>query len=271
VIDGADYALQGNESGIGVDLSNHNSVAVKNLQISHFDNGIYLLGSSNNTVSGNQFTNNTNGITLLYSADNNTISGNIITNNTNSTSLLAFPANYAGSAIFMNQVLGNVISGNTITNSIYGIMTYEVSYNRIIGNKIANNSYGIYSTFNAKHVVYGNNFINNNAQVVYSSPSISTWDNGTAGNYWSDYITRYPNAKEIDSSGIGDTPYVIDANNQDHFPLMKTVVIPPVTPPQQPAGFLGSSLPVDYGYAIVVVAVIAVAAITGYIYLRRIR
>jgi hypothetical protein len=52
---------------------------------------------------------------------------------------------------------------------------------------------------------------------------------------------------------------------------MKTVVIPPVTPPQQPAGFLGSSLPVDYGYAIVVVAVIAVAAITGCIYLRRIR
>ena len=52
---------------------------------------------------------------------------------------------------------------------------------------------------------------------------------------------------------------------------MKTVVIPPVTPPQQPAGFLGSSLTVDYGYAIVVVAVIAVAAITGCIYLRRIR
>jgi hypothetical protein len=52
-------------------------------------------------------------------------------------------------------------------------------------------------------------------------------------NYWSDYLTRYPNAAEIDNSGIGDTPYVFStAENgsetvyyQDNHPLMQPVSI----------------------------------------------
>jgi hypothetical protein len=51
---------------------------------------------------------------------------------------------------------------------------------------------------------------------------MNVWDNGypSGGNYWRDYQTRYPNATEIDSSGIWNTPYVIDANNTDRYPLM---------------------------------------------------
>jgi hypothetical protein len=53
-------------------------------------------------------------------------------------------------------------------------------------------------------------------------------------NYWSDYFTKYPNAIEIDSSGIGNTPYVFyTAQNgsipviyQDNHPLMQPVTIP---------------------------------------------
>jgi len=46
------------------------------------------------------------------------------------------------------------------------------------------------------------------------------WDNGSVGNYWSDYAARYPNASEIGNTGVGDTPYVIDADNVDYYPLM---------------------------------------------------
>jgi hypothetical protein len=40
------------------------------------------------------------------------------------------------------------------------------------------------------------------------------------GNYWSDYLAKYPNASEVGGTGIGDTPYVIDGDNVDHYPLM---------------------------------------------------
>ena len=52
-------------------------------------------------------------------------------------------------------------------------------------------------------------------------------------NYWSDYLTKYPNATEMDSSGIGNTPYVFNHSAgevvgilQDNHPLMKAVSIP---------------------------------------------
>ena len=49
---------------------------------------------------------------------------------------------------------------------------------------------------------------------------INVWDNGVEGNYWSDYEDRYPNAIELNGSGIWDTPYVIDGKNQDNYPVV---------------------------------------------------
>jgi len=43
----------------------------------------------------------------------------------------------------------------------------------------------------------------------------TTWDNGCEGNYWSIY-----NETDLNRDGIGDTPYIIDGNNQDNYPLM---------------------------------------------------
>jgi hypothetical protein len=48
----------------------------------------------------------------------------------------------------------------------------------------------------------------------------------------------------------------------------------PTTPPaesesQQPAGFLGSTLPMEYGYAIVALTIVAIAVATGYLFLKR--
>ena len=51
---------------------------------------------------------------------------------------------------------------------------------------------------------------------VYIKTSVNVWDNGSNGNYWSDYT-----GDDAGGDGIGDTPYVIDENNQDRYPLMK--------------------------------------------------
>ena len=50
--------------------------------------------------------------------------------------------------------------------------------------------------------------------------SVNIWDNSSEGNYWSDYEERYLNATEIDNSGIWNTSYVIDGNNQDNYPIV---------------------------------------------------
>jgi hypothetical protein len=61
---------------------------------------------------------------------------------------------------------------------------------------------------------------NSTDELLIGVCSANFWDNGSLGNYWSDYLTKYPNASEVGNTGIGDTPYVIDADNVDHYPLM---------------------------------------------------
>ena len=70
-----------------------------------------------------------------------------------------------------------------------------------------------------------NTFLENNIVFqhthIFSGSAGNLWDNGTIGNWWSDY-----NGTDADGDGVGDTPYIIDANNTDRYPLMKPVVIP---------------------------------------------
>jgi hypothetical protein len=69
-------------------------------------------------------------------------------------------------------------------------------------------------------MIYYNNFMNNYTQVDVSGAT-AFWDNGSEGNYWSDY-----NGTDNNQDEIGDTPYIIDENNTDHYPLMAQYVIP---------------------------------------------
>jgi hypothetical protein len=71
------------------------------------------------------------------------------------------------------------------------------------------------------HKLYLNNFINNTKLLnipfggpfASSAPTISPagiWDNGTVGNYYHDYLSKYPNASQITNSKIGNTEYLIE-------------------------------------------------------------
>ena len=115
------------------------------------------------------------------------------------------------------EIKDNIISHNNI-----GIeMMYD---NIVIQNMIHNNKWGGLLVFEGGHnIIYHNNFINNtNWQAGFSEWAYNAWDNGypSGGNYWSDYEEKYPDAKQLNGSGIWDTPYVIGANNQDNYPLV---------------------------------------------------
>jgi hypothetical protein len=66
-------------------------------------------------------------------------------------------------------------------------------------------------------LVVHNNFVNNERNVWFFTANSISWDQGypEGGNYWSDYL-----GEDENHDGIGDTPYVIDASNQDNYPLM---------------------------------------------------
>ena len=55
---------------------------------------------------------------------------------------------------------------------------------------------------------------------IETSGYANSWDNDIEGNYWSNYTGEDLNPHD----GIGDTPHVIDATNQDNYPLMNPYI-----------------------------------------------
>ena len=195
-------------------------VTADNVEISGFTvrngkyrDGIYLSDSDYSTIVGNIMINNFYGI-FLDSCKGTIISGNAITNNQH--------------GIRLRSSSSNIISGNTMSNNIfYGIHIYGASNENIIsGNTVSDNKNGIYLVpCCGNNPVYHNNFINNKEQ-AFSESINQIWDDGypSGGNYWSDYngtdLYSGPGQNQLGSDGIGDTPYVIDDDNRDRYPLM---------------------------------------------------
>jgi parallel beta-helix repeat protein len=129
-------------------------------------------------------------------------------------------------------ITGNVeFSQNEIAGGIDGIDLADLENATIGNNLIQNCSLGIYLQDSANNTIYHNNFINNTLQAyvraLYTSTSNcnNTWDNGypSGGNYWSDYtgadLYSGPDQDILGSDFRGDTPYTINQNNTDHYPL----------------------------------------------------
>ena len=296
-LNGAGYTLRGSYAtgSRGIDLSEKSNVTIKNANIKSFFYGVCLVSSSSCTVSGNNITaSRQHGIGLRYgSSNNNTIFGNNIENNSNGIWLSGSYNNVSGNTITNNRhgirlqgASNNNVSGNNITgnsnigiylddsrsNSIFenniadnddeGILGLaDSSSNSIFGNYIADNGWGISLSFSSKdNLVYHNSFINNTIQAFHiSGPPVNIWDVGypSGGNYWSDYEERYPDAEQIDETGIWNTPYVIDENNQDNYPLMS-----PWTPEEEEVPFWMQW----WLYAIVGIVIVVSA---GAIYLKK--
>ena len=124
-----------------------------------------------------------------------------------------------------------------ILNFYYGVDNANTNNNTFIGNYIENcqssfwiigslNNVITYNTMNNASIsinyagsnnITKNNFINCWVMVWLSTQPI------VDGNYWSDYTTRYPDAKEIGNTGVWDTPYSYWENTVDNHPLTKPI------------------------------------------------
>ena len=214
--------------------------------------GIGIRGNNCN-ITGNKIENCREGITSSASVHSVTISKNIIkdttagmgilfiyaiphhitiTDNTitNTTYGIGVQEGYSY-VISGNNVINNgggigirgsdsTITGNNVTsNTGEGINIYG-SNNTILGNYVADNKVGVTFTGSntTDNLFYNNSFDNDQNVQITSTNYAESWDNGTIGNYWSDY-----NGVDITLDGIGNTPYIIDENNKDNYPLMEPV------------------------------------------------
>ncbi len=208
-----------NEYGIGLlDSSSNNTISENNVT-ANGDFGIWLNASSNNRIFENDVVENDpgDGISLQFSSNYNLIYRNNITSNT-------------GDGISTSYTDHSIIFGNVITGNARGIELFYSSHNNTIsGNNITENTVdGIAVGYSSRNnTIYHNNLIDNSHQAIIEGESeTNVWDDGypSGGNYWSDYagVDRYsgPNQNELGSDGIGDTPYAIDGNNADNYPLV---------------------------------------------------
>jgi parallel beta-helix repeat protein len=197
------------------------NLTIANMTLEAFNNAILLESCSDCIICGNNVVNGAQGINL-WDCSNNIICGNNVTENTLGIYLWWSWGIYGLSP-------GNIICGNNVTENGDGIELISSSGCDVVGNNLINNWEAIALEYSSHNMIYHNNFIDNTRQATSYSPSGYTWDDGypSGGNYWSDYATRYSNASQIDNSGIWNTPYILDVNNQDNYPLMNPCATTP--------------------------------------------
>lgn len=129
--------------------------------------------------------------------------------------------------IWIRWCYGIRVSGNTITANAGGICVTRSSGISVSRNTLIRNHWGVWLSYSSDNRFHHNNFIANDQQVrIYTYGNGNVWDDGYpgGGNYWSDYTgfdeKNGPDQDQPGSDGIGDTPYTIDPDNQDRYPLM---------------------------------------------------
>jgi parallel beta-helix repeat protein len=221
---------------LGVDVYLSDNVTIENCTIPDAWTGVLLNDCVNNTVANNTISHDWIGLLILGVRDSR-ITGNVLQGQR--YGIRSSSARY------------NQISHNTISNTGYGMELSSGSYwnnisHNIISscseygiqvrvgshwNTIANNTisasgiYGAHIGGSWYNRIYHNRFLSN-VQSAYDDTDLNQWDNGypSGGNYWSDYsgfdIYRGPRQDIPGNDGIGDTPYSIDADSRDRYPLV---------------------------------------------------
>jgi nitrous oxidase accessory protein NosD len=234
MVDGLD--LKNNAEGVFFCRSSNSEIS--NVNVSNIYRGISCVLTENCTVKTNTLTNTPFGVHVHVSHGDRICWNQII-----NPCYYALLVQYSNSCLVDGNELGYYgYGGHPVPSPTplgpVGIDLYNSYSNFLVRNTVFNFSTGIWLnpypnvTISCNNSIYHNNFVDNLCQ-VNSSFRINVWDNGypSGGNYWSDYggvdLYKGPYQNVTGGDGIGDTPYAIDANNADRYPLMNWA---PITP-----------------------------------------
>jgi parallel beta-helix repeat protein len=204
-----------------------------NVLVNSGRDGIMVSYSVNDWVAENVVVDSGGSGIVVYNSGNDNVEKNVVKNSQVHGILVQ---NSTGCQIDRNSIIGSVDDGiavlasrenlfhrNAVTmGGAYGIRLDDPSDdNTFTENVVTNNEgCGIWMWYSSNNRLYHNFCSNTKNAVILSASgytSMNTWDAGvlSGGNYWSDY-----NGSDSDHDGLGDSPYIIDANNVDNYPLM---------------------------------------------------
>lgn len=140
--------------------------------------------------------------------------------------------------------INNTFIGNYIKDCEAGFWIIGSSNNTLMYNTVKDCVTGISINYAGFNIITQNNIINNSLSVWLSTEPF------VDGNYWSDYQSKYPYAKEIENSGfynlIWDTPYNYGGslgNFTDNHPLINPVEVPASPIPCNSTSLSPTSIP----------------------------
>ncbi|PVX25280.1 MAG: hypothetical protein CW691_05135 [Candidatus Bathyarchaeum sp.] len=226
ILDGNGYTLKGNGNATGVFIKDRNNVTVRNMKISGCSKAIYLFAdvymkvSGNNTICGNNITDNKYGIYMQHTT-NNVLRNNQL-NNTGSIFLVYSPLS-SDMPSFINDIdASNTVNGKPI---IYWINQHDKTVPQDAGQvslinctnieaqklNLTHNSHGIMLVYTKYSTITRNNITNNSDHGIYVyKSSYNNITENTITNSGNDGIHLWSDShnNNIDSNAL-------TANNQN--------------------------------------------------------
>ncbi len=127
-------------------------------------------------------------------------------------------------AIDLTAIDNFEVTANVFVNDSSALDISGLSQGTVVGNEFLLDSVSMDVDGIASLLTYHNDFVDDSGWVLDSTGL--AWDDGypVGGNYWSNYtgVDEFhgPGQNLSGSDGIGDTPFVLDSENIDRYPLM---------------------------------------------------
>jgi len=226
-------------------ISYSTDVRIDNLRMGKYDGGIHLLRTHNTIIDHCSFVDSINVAVTLNSCNNLTVSNNLFDGGNSALIIrdcaIAAPGLHGtvSGNYFMNvtpfdsrdgvlfiygSILDSVTSNMFFEIDGYGIYSSSVNINEMSNNEFVNcSNQAIFNRATCEDGIHHNSFIDNaideTGAQCWDRNLYNLWDNGTEGNYWSNYLLRYPNA--TNDGTVWDTPYLVgERYRPDRYPIV---------------------------------------------------
>ena len=216
-------SMRSADRGNGIQLNLVTHVEVRNNEVWHTRDGLYIISSQHNRLVENYLHDLRYGVHYMYSHSNrvernrarNTRAGYALMQSRKLTVVDNLSEQSQDYGFLLNFITYSNFQGNHIDGVIQkrdkhvsgaegkALFVYNSLFNNFENNRFANSQIGIHLTAGSENnTLVGNSFVDNPIQVKYVASRTQEWSREGRGNYWSNYL-----GWDMDDDGKGDVPF----------------------------------------------------------------